>query len=131
MNEERLTGWAAFAGVVMLVIGMLDVVYGLAALLNDNVITTAGGGEGGVIIWDFTTWGWVHLIIGVILILTAFGLFSAAGWARVVAIIICVVGAVAQVGLITVFPIWSFLMVLLYIAVIYNLTAKGLTTTNP
>ena len=130
MDQERLTGWAAFAGVVMLVIGILDAIYGLAALLNDNVITTGGGGSG-VIIWDFTTWGWVHLILGVILILTAFGLFSAANWARVTAIIICVIGAVAQVGMITVFPIWSFLMILLFILVIYNLTAKGLTTTIP
>jgi cell division protein FtsL len=130
MDQERLTGWAAFAGAALLVIGLLDVVYGLAALLNDNVITSAGNGQG-VIIWDFTTWGWIHLILGVILILTAFGLFSAAGWARVVAIILCIFGAVAQVGLITAFPIWSFLMILLFIAVIYNLTAKGLTTTNP
>ena len=130
MEQERLTGWAAFAGVVMLVIGILDAIYGLAALLNDNVITTAGGGSG-VIIWDFTTWGWIHLIVGVILILTAFGLFSAAGWARVVAIVVCVIGAVVQVGMITAFPIWSFLMILLYIAVIYNLTARGLTTTSP
>ena len=130
MEQERLTGWAAFAGVVMLVIGILDAIYGLAALLNDTVITGAGGGSG-VIIWDFTTWGWIHLIVGVILILTAFGLFSAAGWARVVAIVVCVIGAVVQVGMITAFPIWSFLMVLLYIAVIYNLTAKGLTTTSP
>jgi hypothetical protein len=84
-----------------------------------------------VLIWDFTTWGWIHLIIGVILILTAFGLFSAAGWARVVAIIVCVLGAVAQVGMITAFPLWSFLLILLYIAVIYNLTAKGMTTTGP
>ena len=64
-----------------------------------------------------------------ILILTAFGLFSAAGWARVVAIIICVIGAVAQVGMITVFPLWSLILILLYIAVIYNLTTKGMTTT--
>ena len=130
MEQERLTGWAAFAGVVMLVIGILDAIYGLAALLNDQVITSAGSGSG-VIIWNFTTWGWIHLIVGVILILTAFGLFSAAGWARVVAIVVCVIGAVVQVGMITAFPIWSFLMVLLYIAVIYNLTAKGLTTTSP
>ena len=130
MDQERLTGWTAFAGVAMLVIGILDVIYGLAALLNDTVIT-AGGGGSGVLIWDFTTWGWIHLVIGVILVLTAFGLFSAAGWARVVAIVVCVIGAVVQVGLITAFPLWSFLMILLYIAVIYNLTAKGMTTTNP
>ena len=130
MEQERLTGWAAFAGVVMLVIGILDAIYGLAALLNDQVITSAGDGSG-VIIWNFTAWGWIHLIVGVVLILTAFGLFSAAGWARVVAIIVCIFGAVAQVGMITAFPLWSFLLILLYIAVIYNLTARGLTTTSP
>jgi hypothetical protein len=129
MEQERLTGWTAFAGVVMLVIGILDAIYGLAALLNDTVVTVGGGS--GVLIWDFTTWGWIHLIIGVILILTAFGLFSAAGWARVVAIIVCVLGAVAQVGMITAFPLWSFLLILLYILVIYNLTARGMTTTSP
>lgn len=128
MEEERLTGWTAFAGVVMLVIGILDAIYGLAALLNDQVITEAGNGSG-VIIWNFTAWGWIHLIVGIVLVLTAFGLFSAAGWARVVAIIICVIGAVVQVGMITVFPLWSLILILLYIAVIYNLTTKGMTTT--
>jgi len=55
MEQERLTGWTAFAGVVMLVIGILDAIYGLAALLNDTVVTVGGGS--GVLIWDFTTWG--------------------------------------------------------------------------
>ena len=128
-GSERLTGWTAFAGVVMIVIGFLDGLYGLAALLNDTVITGAGGGQG-VIIWDFTTWGWVHLIIGAILILTALGLFAAASWARVLAIIICVIGAIAQIGLITAFPLWSILLIVLYVLVIWNLTVYGLTTSD-
>lgn len=128
MESERLTGWAAFAGVVMLVVGILDAIYGIAALLNDQVITTAGNGSG-VIIWNFTAWGWIHLVVGVILVLTAFGLFSGSNGARVVAIVICVIGAIVQVGMITAFPLWSLILILLYVLVIYNLTVKGVVTT--
>lgn len=118
------SGWAAFAGIVLFVLGVFNVLYGLAALLNDGQVLVTNGYDG-VIIWNLTTWGWIHLVIGAIMIATSIGLFAVKGWARVVAVIFCVLSAIAHIGLITAFPLWSILIIVLDVLVIYNLTVKG------
>ena len=73
------TGWVIFAGVMMLLVGFLNFFYGLAAVLNDEVVVVGGNGA---IIADLTTWGWVTMILAIILVLTGFGLLTGAEWAR-------------------------------------------------
>src|SRR3954452_4483694 len=97
------TGWAAFAGVVLFIAGSLNFFYGLAGILNDEVITVQGRG---VAIWDFTAWGWIHLILGVIMVLTGSGLFAAQTWARTMAVLCATLNAIAQIGLISAFPLF-------------------------
>lgn len=115
------TGWAVFAAVVLLIVGCFNVVFGLAAILNEEIVTVSGTG---VIVWSFTTWGWIHLIVGAIMILVSFGLFAARGWARTLAIVFATLNAIAQVGLITAFPLWSILVIALDIIVIYQLATR-------
>lgn len=115
------TGWAVFAGVIAVMLGFLDIFWGLAALLEDDIVFV--GGEG-VLIADVSLWGWVHLILGVILVLVGWGLFAAAEWARWAAVFFATVVAIAQIGVITAFPIWSFIVILLAVLIIYNLTAR-------
>jgi hypothetical protein len=114
------SGWAAFAGVVLFIGGSLNFFYGLAGILNDEVVTVQGRG---VVIWDFTAWGWVHLILGVIMVLAAAGLFTGATWARAAAVFFASLNAIAQFGLITAFPLLSILIIALDVLVIYYLTA--------
>jgi hypothetical protein len=114
------SGWAAFAGVILFMTGWLNFFYGLAGILNDDVVTVQGRG---VVIWDFTAWGWVHLILGVIMILAAGGLFTGQTWARGVAVVFATLNAIAQIGLITAFPLFSILIIALDVLVIYHLTA--------
>jgi hypothetical protein len=114
------SGWAAFAGVILFMAGWLNFFYGLAGILNDDVVTVQGRG---VVIWDFTAWGWIHLIIGVIMILTAGGLFTGQTWARGMAVLFATINAIAQIGLITAFPLFSILIIALDVLVIYHLTA--------
>jgi hypothetical protein len=114
------SGWAAFAGVILFITGWLNFFYGLAGILNDEVVTVQGRG---VVIWDFTAWGWIHLILGVILILAAGGLFTGQTWARGVAVVFATLNAIAQIGLITAFPLFSILIITLDVLVIYHLTA--------
>ena len=79
-EEPSYSGWILFAGIILLTVGFLDVMYGLAAIINDKVIHV--GGTGGVVIADFTTWGWVTLSIGALMALTGCGLLTGWGWAR-------------------------------------------------
>jgi hypothetical protein len=123
-HPERIpgpTGWAVFAGVMLLMVGSLDFLYGLAAVLNNQVVVVGGNGA---IIADVTTWGWVNMILGGILVLASLGLFTAAGWARWTAVFFVTLNAVAQIGAFTVAPLWAFIVILLSVLVIYNLTVN-------
>lgn len=118
------TGWAVFAGIVLVVVGAFNVIYGLAAIFEDEVLTTTGTGV--AIVWDLTAWGWILLLFGCLQILAGFALFRAAGWARWTAVVLAMLNAIANVGFITVFPLWTLLIVGLDLIVIYQLTARWL-----
>jgi hypothetical protein len=119
--EPHLSGWVVFAGIMLLVAGGFSLVYGLAAVLNDQVVTVGGRG---VIVWDFTVWGWVHLVLGAVMLLTSWGLFALQGWARWTAVSLAVVSSLLQMAVITAFPLWSLLMITLDVIIIYQLTVN-------
>jgi hypothetical protein len=119
--RPRGSGWAVFAAVVLLVVGGLDLLYGLAAILNNDIVVVGGHGTA---IADVTTWGWITLVFGAVLILTSIGLLaemSAARWAAVVAI---TVGAILQFAWFPAAPLWTLLIIGLSVVVIYQLTVN-------
>ena len=118
-QEPSYSGWILFAGIIMLTVGFLNVLWGLAAIINDKVIHV--GGTGGVVIADYTTWGWIMLCRGVIVALVGSGLLLGWGWARWVGILLVGINALAQFGGISSFPLWSLLMIALSVVVIYQL----------
>jgi len=110
--------WIAFAGVMMVILGSLDVFWGLAAILNDEVVVVGGHGA---LIFDLTTWGWVQLIVGALVGLTGLGLLVGNEVARVLGIFLLAVNAVLQVVWFTAAPLWAFLMIILDVVIIYQL----------
>jgi hypothetical protein len=114
-------GWVIFAGVIMILIGCLNFFYGLAAVLNDDVVVVGGHGA---IIADLTTWGWVTMVVAVILVLTGWGLLTGAEWARWVGVLVVGLNAIEQVWIFPAAPLWAFLVILLDVIIIYNLTAR-------
>jgi hypothetical protein len=118
-TAREASGWAMFAGVLLVILGFLDFFWGLAGILeNENLIV----GGNGAIIADLTAWGWVTLIVGVIQVFVGFGLLGAQGWARWAGIFITALAAIGQIGIVTAFPIWSFIVIVLAVLVIYNLS---------
>jgi hypothetical protein len=115
------TGWVIFAGMMIVIVGFLNFFYGLAAIVNDDVVVVGGHGA---IIADLTAWGWVTLILAVVLVLTGFGLFAGAAWARVVAVVVVALNAIEQVWVFPAAPLWAFIVILLDVIIIYNLTAR-------
>jgi hypothetical protein len=115
------TGWVIFAGVMMMLLGCLNFFYGLAAVVNDDVVVVGGQGA---IIADLTTWGWVTIILSIVLVLTGFGLLTGAEWARWVGVFLVGLNAVAQVWIFPAAPLWAFIIILLDVIIIYNLTAR-------
>lgn len=119
--ERQPTGWTVFAGCLLLIVGSLNALYGLSAVLNDEIVVVGGQG---VLLADISMWGWIHLILGTIMACTGLGLFAAAESARWVAVFIVSVNAVAQIVWFPAAPLWSFLIILLDVAIIYQLTAR-------
>jgi len=122
VEERQPTGWTVFAGVLLFIFGSLDALWGLAGILNDEIVLVGGGG--GVIIADVTTWGWVHLILGSIVASTGLGLFAGVEWARWTAIFFVTINVISQIVWFPAAPLWAFLMIILGATIIYQLTAR-------
>lgn len=116
-------GWVVFAGVVLVITGLFNVIQGLAALIGPNDYYVVA--DGSVWLLDVNGWGWWNLIIGVLLVLTAVALFAGQTWARIVAIVLAGLNAVGQLMLITAQPWWSMIIIAVDIMVIYALTVHG------
>jgi hypothetical protein len=123
-DERPVSGWAvgfsAFAGAVMILIGIFEFFQGLAAVVNDDffVITSRYAYD-----LDTTGWGWIHMIIGVVVFAAGLGIFSGATWARAVGITVAVITAVANFFYIPYYPVWSVLIIALCIIVIWALAS--------
>lgn len=115
------SGWIAFAGVMMVILGSLDAFWGLAAILNDEIVVVGGHGA---LIFDITTWGWIHLILGSVVALTGVGLITGNSAARVAGIFFVAVNAVAQIVWFPAAPLWTFLMIVIDTVIIYQLTVN-------
>lgn len=119
---ERLpAGWTLFAGLILLTVGSLAALWGLGAILNNEVVLIGGKG---VLLADITTWGWVHLILGSLIAITGLGLFAGVEWARFAAIFLVTANAIAQIVWFPAAPLWAFLMIVLDVAIIYHLTMR-------
>lgn len=117
-----LNGWLAFATIILFLSGCFGALYGLTAILNDDVITI-GGGQG-VVIWSFTAWGWITLVIGVLMVATSIGLVIGRESARWLAVAFATLNALAQFALVTAFPLWSILIIVLDVVIIYQLVVR-------
>ena len=124
-SQDSMGGWIGFAGIVLLVVGALDVLQGFVAIIRDEyVVSTAKG----LAIVDVTGWGWITLLWGVLLVFVAFGLFSGASWARWLAIVGVALNAIQQIMFMAnypqAYPLWNILIVALNIVVLFALTAR-------
>lgn len=115
-------GWIAFAGFMMIMLGAFHAVAGLVGIIDDQFYVTT---QKYVFQFDRTTWGWIHLIVGIIVVLAGFGVFSGALWARIVGVILGVVSAIAAFAWLPYYPIWGIAIIAVAIAVIWALTMHG------
>jgi len=118
----RVSGWILFASIVMIVVGTMSAINGLIALLDDEVYVVT---KEHIVAFDFTTWGWIHLILGIVIVFAAFSLLSGAVWARIVAAILAGMSIISQVGTIEAYPFWSIAIIAIDMAVIFAVCTMG------
>ena len=125
-NERRVTGWVGFivfAGTMMVILGMFHVIAGLVALFKDDYYLV--GRKGLVVSVDYTVWGWVHIVLGALIVAAGVGLMRAQTWARVVGVVLAAVSALVNVTFLAADPVWSTIMIAFDVLVIWALTAHG------
>jgi hypothetical protein len=111
----------AFAGIMLALIGFMDILQGVTALFNDEYFAVRGGD---LLVLDFTAWGWITLIWGVALVAAGFGLLSGRGGARIFALVVVFINMLMQIAFLAAYPIWSTIIIALDVFVLYALTAR-------
>ena len=117
------TGWVSFAGVILIINGIFSGLQGLVALTGPDTYYVATPGT--LFLFDAQGWGWWNVALGVLLILTAVGLFSGKTWARVAAVVVAGVSAIVQLMLIPAQPWWSLIVIAIDVLIIYAIIAHG------
>jgi hypothetical protein len=126
MSQNGASGWTRgtiyFAGALLILIGLFDFFTGLAGIIDDKFFVVQPNYFIGL---DVSGWGWIHVILGVVVAAAGFGVFVGATWARVVGIIVAGLSAVANFLFIPHYPIWSLLIIALDVWVIWVLAVHG------
>jgi hypothetical protein len=115
-------GWAGFAGVMLIIIGVFDFIQGLVAIVDDEFYVAT---QEWVFEFDTTAWGWIHLILGVVLIASGIGIFSGNVAGRTVGVVVAGLAMIANFAWLPYYPIWSTIVIAICIAIIWALTAHG------
>ena len=112
---------SSFAGVLLLVIGSMDILQGLAAIANDDLY-----GSGTDYLYDFNsgTWGWIHLVLGVLSIAVAVGILLRKGWGQVTGILVAGLGMLTNFAALPHYPFWALVLIAFYALVIWSLTTQ-------
>jgi hypothetical protein len=128
--DDQVSGWAVggtvFAATVLMLIGVFQAIAGLVAIIDDDFYVVTRNYTFDL---DVTAYGWIHLLLGILLVIVAFGLFSRSPWAGVTAIMLAGLSAIVNFFFIPYYPFWSILVIALDIWVIWSLTRPGVIRT--
>jgi hypothetical protein len=124
--EDRVTGWWLFAGILLLVAGVLNIIWGIGAV-SDAKFFVAGQKY---IIGSLHSWGWVTLILGVIELIAGLSLFSGGGFGRWVGIFAAGLASISALLSIPAYPFWSLCVFALAIIILYQLAAAPARSTT-
>ncbi|MFD5472381.1 hypothetical protein [Streptomyces sp. NPDC127105] len=107
-KQAWATGLTAFAAVMLMIAGVLDIFRGIMGIAHDDVFITT---RNYVFQYDLTGWGWIHLVLGVLAVIISIGLFRTAMWARVAGVAIAGLIILANFLSLPYFPVWSVVMI--------------------
>lgn len=115
-------GWVYFAGILMIIMGIFQAIAGLTALLNGGFFVVT---QDKLVTFDYTQWGWIHLILGGVVMAAGSAVMNGRMWGRVVGVFLASLSALANFAFISAYPIWSVLIIAMDILIIYALVVHG------
>jgi hypothetical protein len=116
------TGWISFAAIMLIIGGSLNLLYGVIAAVNDEWVVFTNRAN---VYLDVSEWGWVHIVLGGIVLLSGIGLFSGNIIARAVAVIVASISLLVNFFFIPVYPLWALTVIVIDVLVIWAVTAHG------
>ena len=123
-EESEGTGWIAFAGTMLILVGCFNVIDGIAAIANSDYLVNS------LLFANLDAWGWFFLIWGALQICAGFAIYSGAGWAAIVGVVSAFVNAIAQLSWARTYPVWAISAIVIDVLVIYALVVYGGRRTN-
>ncbi len=126
-RSSAAVGWIAYAGVMMILVGAFHAIAGLVALVEDDFYVAT---REYLLQLDATTWGWVHLLVGLAVLAAGFGVFSGNVLARSVGVLVAVGSMLAAFTWLPYAPIWAVVVITIDVAVIWALTVHGRDTAD-
>ena len=120
-GETSGAGWVMFAGIMLLIVGVLNVIYGIAAVGNSKFFVH----ETQYILSGLNTWGWVTIILGALEILAAFSIWSGGTYGRWFGIFVASLSVIGALLSMPAYPFWSLAVFAIDILIIYGLAAYG------
>jgi hypothetical protein len=115
-------GWIVFAGTMMLIAGSFNVIQSLVALADDKFYVAT---KDHLITFDLTQWGWIHLIMGILLVLIGLALFKESMWAIIAGIIIVSINLISQFAFMSAYPVWSIVAIAVDVFILWALIVHG------
>ncbi|GAA0911293.1 membrane protein [Virgisporangium ochraceum] len=126
VRSQEPTGWVGlviFAGIMLVMLGGFQAMEGIVAIIRDEYYMVTRNGL--VIDLDYTTWGWTHLILGLVAAGAGIGIFMGQMWARVLGIVVAVISALVNMAFLAAYPIWVTIVIATDVLVIYALAMHG------
>ena len=115
--------WVAFAGVMMVIIGCFNAIDGLVAITDSDYY--AVGSDSLLIRVNYTAWGWVILVFGVVVALAGIGVMAGRLWARVVGVLLTALNILVNFAYLAAYPVWTTIVIALNVVVLYALVVHG------
>jgi len=120
--SDAWAGWVTFAVVMLALLGALALLQGFLALFDDGYFVVAR--EDDLLLVEFTAWGVIMLCWGAVLVGAGLAVAAGRGWARWFAVVAVSLNVIAQIGFLSAYPVWSAIMILIDVVVIFALTAR-------
>jgi len=115
-------GWIVFAGTMMIIAGAFNIIQGLVAVAEDQFYAIT---PNTLVTFDLTQWGWIHLILGVILLLIGLALFKESMWAVIAGMIVVSINMITQFAFMSAYPVWSIVAIAVDLMVLWALIVHG------
>jgi hypothetical protein len=122
-NKTMWVGWIAFAGVMMMLLGSFHAIQGLVGIFQDDYFLAPSSQL--VVHVDYSTWGWVQLIAGIVVAAAGGALLAGQMWARIIAVMVVFVSALLNIAFLSAYPIWSTMMIVIDVLVIWAVMVHG------